>query len=672
MAEIELIKGADNGSASDSLSKAYPKINRNFQRANTELEIHGQNITNQEGRILSAEGALSNHGSRLTTVETEQVNQGNRITSIIAHNGDGTKDTELIDARGGKKLLSERLNATDEQLAETAMKINALYTFQDAWTAWQKNDFFPIGFFGDSTIDGTGTTGWTPNTVGFLNRSPNAFPYVLEQLIKEETGTAYNIGYNFGFAGQNSTWAKDNIDSVLAPFAGIKMLGLGFGINDRLLYDNPHDFYVAFYNNIEQMIVYCYTHGIQPFLLTTQPTMEPSTSMLQYPNRNNEIINSVANRVKQDLARAYKLELVDVNKYASGFLSSYKDGNVVTDVIPDKLHFGDRGHKYIADLLFAHFCPRVLFVDSESEVVEIVNRINKCDISESFVIGSEVPSRPDNTPNTKVFHDFGDDDQRVLSNFYMFSNDYYHLDLAYDEASKNDTVTVRSPLLVTFNGGPNIEIAHCAAKAGDSEFTKPGLSLESYIGKSKLGLNRIIVYTNSSLCSFSGIVFNRDRRRVYTDTLYDIPANSFNLLQGKKLNTYKESLYKIKIESNLREEDVIKVDLFSKSTEGISIVLSNQSAGLEKIDIGVSQQLVGNVSLEQQVRNLDIYVKLSANRIDVYLTPLLTTAVLSYVFKDGTNRGCGRMLSSVVLLTAAGYVQSGSYLKVTGEVLYSR
>lgn len=505
-----------------------------------------------------------------------------------------------------------------------------------------------------------------------MNRSPNAFPYVLEQMIKSETGTTYNISYNFGFAGQNSTWAAANIGSVLASFPGIKMLGLGFGINDRLFYDNPHDFYVAFYNNIEQMIIYCYSHNIQPFLLTTQPTMEPSTSMPAYPNRNNEIINSVANRVKQDLARAYKLELVDVNKYASGFLSSYKDGNIVTDVIPDKLHFGDRGHKYIADLLFAHFCPRVLFLDRDSEVVEIVNRINKCDIDEHYVVGSEVPASPNNTPNTKVFYNFGDGNQRVLANFYMFSNDYYSVDIAYDEASKNNTVTVRNPLLVTFNGGPNQSIAHCATKATDSEFSSPGLSLESRIGKSKLGLNRIIVYTNSSLCSFGGIIFNRQEQRMYTDTLYDIPADSFNLLHGKKLNTRKESLYKIKIDSNVREEDVIKIDLYSKSTEGISIALSNQSAVLEKIDIGVSQQLVGNVSLGQQVRNLDIYVKLSADRIDVYLTPLLTTAVLSYVFKDGTNRGCGRLLNSVVLLAAAGYVQSGTYLKVTGELLYAR
>ncbi|ASA25425.1 glycosyl hydrolase family 28-related protein [Paenibacillus donghaensis] len=66
MAEIELIKGADNGNVADKLSAAYPKINRNFQRANSELAVHGQNITNHEGRILSAQGELDNHEVRIT------------------------------------------------------------------------------------------------------------------------------------------------------------------------------------------------------------------------------------------------------------------------------------------------------------------------------------------------------------------------------------------------------------------------------------------------------------------------------------------------------------------------------------------------------------------------------------------------------------------------------
>ncbi|OKP95381.1 hypothetical protein [Paenibacillus sp. P46E] len=78
------------------------------------------NLKRHNDNFADIESDLTNHRNRLGTIETEQVNQGNRISTIIAHNGDGTKDTELIDARGGQPLLSDRLDATDAQLADTA------------------------------------------------------------------------------------------------------------------------------------------------------------------------------------------------------------------------------------------------------------------------------------------------------------------------------------------------------------------------------------------------------------------------------------------------------------------------------------------------------------------------------------------------------------------------
>ncbi|AIQ17073.1 hypothetical protein H70357_10680 [Paenibacillus sp. FSL H7-0357] len=113
MANIEQIKGADNGNPPDKLSEAYPKINRSLTNMNNQ-------VINHEGRLGTAEAAVSNHGSRIAEAETKLVNQDNRITTIVAHNGDGTKDTELIDARGNKPILSARLDATDAQLADIA------------------------------------------------------------------------------------------------------------------------------------------------------------------------------------------------------------------------------------------------------------------------------------------------------------------------------------------------------------------------------------------------------------------------------------------------------------------------------------------------------------------------------------------------------------------------
>lgn len=57
MAEIELIKGSDNGNPPDKLSQAYPKINRNLGRLNTQLVGH---IDNSDIHVTAADHAKLN------------------------------------------------------------------------------------------------------------------------------------------------------------------------------------------------------------------------------------------------------------------------------------------------------------------------------------------------------------------------------------------------------------------------------------------------------------------------------------------------------------------------------------------------------------------------------------------------------------------------------------
>lgn len=63
MANLEVILGKDNGNPSDTLSQAYPKINRNFTKVNAELTDH-------EDRLQDAESAVEDQGTRLTATES--------------------------------------------------------------------------------------------------------------------------------------------------------------------------------------------------------------------------------------------------------------------------------------------------------------------------------------------------------------------------------------------------------------------------------------------------------------------------------------------------------------------------------------------------------------------------------------------------------------------------
>jgi hypothetical protein len=104
MAEIELIRGADNGNLpADTLRMMYPKVNRNFARLNNEADALDQRLKNQDIRI----------------------------DNIVSQSGDDI--TEIVDARYSAPkdvtfpVLKDRMDASEEDVialqAETATGI---------------------------------------------------------------------------------------------------------------------------------------------------------------------------------------------------------------------------------------------------------------------------------------------------------------------------------------------------------------------------------------------------------------------------------------------------------------------------------------------------------------------------------------------------------------------
>lgn len=130
LAEIQIIKGAANGNPSDSLPTMYQKVNTNTANINNQ-------VVNHEGRLGTAEAAVSNHGSRIAEAETELINQDERITNIVASAGDS--NTEIVDARQPATgtafpILGARLNNVDAQLADIAINVKAQGAVADGVT----------------------------------------------------------------------------------------------------------------------------------------------------------------------------------------------------------------------------------------------------------------------------------------------------------------------------------------------------------------------------------------------------------------------------------------------------------------------------------------------------------------------------------------------------------
>lgn len=256
----------------------------------------------------------------------------------------------------------------EEDVERLGIPKKRIYTFNDAWVNWMIGEKFPIAFFGDSTIDGVGTSGNIANILGTDDQSPNAFPYKLEQLLKSASNNQNLRIYNAGFAGRSIDWGLSNIESEFGSgtsYEDVKMIGIGFGINDRNRYENMAEYRNSFKNITKTVIKWCYKRNIQPFLITTQAILSPdiATSYLDgsYPMRTAMHIETIANEVKRELAIEEGLELIDVNKFTEMFLL-YSNHSAKT-IIEDRLHFGNIGHQYESELLFSHFAPYTIFAD---------------------------------------------------------------------------------------------------------------------------------------------------------------------------------------------------------------------------------------------------------------------------------------------------------------------
>ncbi|QTH43872.1 hypothetical protein J4772_05495 [Cohnella sp. LGH] len=371
-----------------------------------------------------------------------------------------------------------------EQSNETRIP-QKICAFNDAWTEWLQGSKFPIAFFGDSTVDGANTTGWVANTIGVDGASPNAFSKKLEELLRQATNNEVLRIYNSGFTGTNASWAVTILEEQFgetSAYHDTRMIGIGFGINDRLLYPNEKAYRDGFKGSIKQIINWCYSKNIQPFLLTTQAILEPGVKTEyadDYPMRTSEHVASIANEVKRELAEKYGLQLVDMNKYTESFLlySSIS----VQKIISDRLHFGDMGHRYEAEVLFSCLSPRTIIADGYTKIDYSSQKI-KDSVPDDWLT---IPEAQTDSFKVYVEHTKADTTDRIIMSAWVFVNARRKLMLRAYKGSSPDTY-------VKINGNN---------RSLDGE--------ETIIDQLDLGLYYLEVFTgSSSKVDFKGFILD--------------------------------------------------------------------------------------------------------------------------------------------------------------------
>ncbi|WP_303838909.1 SGNH/GDSL hydrolase family protein [Selenomonas ruminantium] len=282
------------------------------------------------------------------------------------------------------RAILERIQITNssyiikyESFDEYAIKPKQkrIWNLSDAWWHWSMGEKFPIGFLGDSTTDGAGTTHGATHEeedtiaggfglVDYINT--DAYPYKLQELIRTELNSSTARVYNIGYSGTYYDWAIPKYDNIFGnAYADVKMVGLVYGINDRTLDTTEYEYYTKFRNNLVYTINYLYTKGIQPFLVTTQATVEPWTrdDMQSMSLRSSMHIKSIADKVMQEVAEEYGLEIIDMNSF-DDYLMSFSSYSV-NQIIPDTLHYSDLGNTLEAGFLFSQINQRTIVVEND-------------------------------------------------------------------------------------------------------------------------------------------------------------------------------------------------------------------------------------------------------------------------------------------------------------------
>lgn len=248
-------------------------------------------------------------------------------------------------------------------------KPKRLYTLKDALCRWKSGEKFPIGFLGDSTTDGMGTThggghesqdtaagGW--GRADYTNI--RAYPYLLETLLKKGTSNTALRVYNIGYSGARFSTLIPHYDDIFGhAYADVKMVGIVLGINDRLV-ASEKTYYEEFRTNLVNTVEYLYGRGIQPFMVTSQAVIEshcPTTiDESTYPLRDGESIDTIANGIKREVAEEYGLEIIEMTDYGE-LMMTYSD-IPISEICTDGVHFKDAGHILEAEYLYSVLCGR--------------------------------------------------------------------------------------------------------------------------------------------------------------------------------------------------------------------------------------------------------------------------------------------------------------------------
>ncbi|MFB4732536.1 SGNH/GDSL hydrolase family protein [Enterobacter hormaechei subsp. steigerwaltii] len=258
------------------------------------------------------------------------------------------------------KSMSDKIVSTGRENMRGIMRTSCSYANTQAPSKLQQSinaikqstGTIKIAVYGDSTVDGYNTTGWTANPVdsngnaiGNTNhntQSPNSWATQLNTKLKtvNENVSVYNAGY--GSRAIQDGWAINNYDAAITnnPYYGkCDYCLVAFGLNDRARAGWDADTYKQKYI---ELIAFIRSKGTEPIVVSSDPT-----------NRNDG--GPSFKQYREDLISLQKVIAEETN---CGYIDMFSYMSSVqnwTALQSDGIHFGDTGNTRKSDYVLSLF-----------------------------------------------------------------------------------------------------------------------------------------------------------------------------------------------------------------------------------------------------------------------------------------------------------------------------
>lgn len=205
---------------------------------------------------------------------------------------------------------------------------------------------YGISAYGDSTVDGNGTTPFAPNAYDSSgNATPNHYhnddaPASWASIIDSNLTPAGKRVFNNGYGGRSiiDGWAINNLSAAVTDNATnteLKFVMIDFGLNDVVLSSWSVSLFQSMY---AKLILAVRKAGLIPVVLTSDPVSNNN-------ERPTTLIQNVLVPAQRAVAGSNACMLCDKN---AQILATWPEWNQNQ---PDGLHFNNLGHQKKAEII---------------------------------------------------------------------------------------------------------------------------------------------------------------------------------------------------------------------------------------------------------------------------------------------------------------------------------